>query len=183
MLDPIWAQDSNAISPTFFINFSFNLVWSKFILQLRGKLIFVSLAGRLGVQHNDQPPGAAFSSLDWMTLLVNRNKFLRFGDANLSRNEVCHQLNTFYSKLSQPIDHIFWCGNCCIVIIFYSTKGIIDQSIKVQMFEPSIFMVFLFHFVWILSYMKVFNDLKFWNSYISKASLCFSKLVTMMSLW
>lgn len=75
-------------------------------MQLRGKLIFVSLAGRLGVQHNDQPPGAAFSSLDWMTLLVNRNKFLRFGDANLSRNEV-YQLNTFYSKLSQPIDHIF----------------------------------------------------------------------------
>lgn len=68
---------------------------------------FNDIPRRLGVQHNDQPPGAAFSSLDWMTLLVNRNKFLRFGDANLSRNEVYHQLNTFYSKLSQPIDHIF----------------------------------------------------------------------------
>lgn len=45
---------------------------------------FNNIPRRLGVQHNDQPPGAAFSSLDWMTLLVNRNKFLRFGDANRS---------------------------------------------------------------------------------------------------
>lgn len=45
---------------------------------------FNNIPRRLGVQHNDQPPGAAFSSLDWMALLVNRNKFLRFGDANRS---------------------------------------------------------------------------------------------------
>ena len=81
-----------------------------------------------------------------MTLQVNGNKFAFWCP---SRIEVQHQLNTFYLKLSQTVDHISDVETIALCHVI-SIVSIIDRC-SCLLFEPSVFMLIVLHFVRIFS--------------------------------